>query len=516
MTLFPDIKELPTSITLVAESFRETVPGADNVSVADITLAFSDGAVTLTADKTPVKAAILRWERPLPENTRFCGDHWERGYGDFEWRGFVPHRVMPWYFYALAGKTFALYGVKVKPDALCAFFCDPAGITLHLDVSCGADGAVLSGRTITCAELVFAQRETDAPFTAAMALTPLLTQNAGAVFPKAPVYGFNNWYFAYGHSSAPEILDSARQLAALTQSLENRPFLVIDDCWQKERLSGFIGGSWRSSNEKFPDMGALAAEIASLGVKPGIWMRPVQNKAAEIPTAWYRDADAYLLDLSLDETLDYIAEDIRTIVGWGYKLIKHDYSTVDIAGDWGFKRSVSFVCDHVHFRNRTFTTAQIIKKLYQTIYTAADGKALILGCNVIGHLGVGFMELNRTGDDTSGLEWERTRKMGVNTLAFRMPQHRCFYDADADCVGITDAVPWDKNRQWLHLLANSGTPLFVSVAPDTLSPEQTEELHAALVTASKPHPPAVPLDWLQTCCPLKWQFGDKLKQYNWF
>lgn len=61
----------------------------------------------------------------------------------------------------------------------------------------------------------------------------------------------------------------------------------------------------------------------------------------------------------------------------------------------------------------------IIKDLYRTIYKSAGGKAMILGCNCIGHLGAGYMEINRTGDDTSGVEWERTRQRGVNTLAFR-------------------------------------------------------------------------------------------------
>ena len=86
---------------------------------------------------------------------------------------------------------------------------------------------------------------------------------------------------------------------------------------------------------------------------------------------------------------------------------------------------------------------------------------LILGCNCIGHLGAGLMQGNRTGDDTSGVEWERTRKMGINTLAFRMLQQGTFYGADADCVGITEHIDWNKNRQWMEVLAESGTPLFV-------------------------------------------------------
>lgn len=87
---------------------------------------------------------------------------------------------------------------------------------------------------------------------------------------------------------------------------------------------------------------------------------------------------------------------------------------------------------------------------------------MIIGCNTIGHLGAGLMHLNRTGDDTSGRIWERTRRMGVNTLAFRLPQHNTFYHIDADCVGIFGMIPWEKNRQWADVLAKSGTPLFVS------------------------------------------------------
>jgi len=36
--------------------------------------------------------------------------------------------------------------------------------------------------------------------------------------------------------------------------------------------------------------------------------------------------------------------------------------------------------------------------------------------------------------------------MGVNTLAFRGLQQGIFYSADADCVGLTLKVDWDKNN----------------------------------------------------------------------
>lgn len=36
---------------------------------------------------------------------------------------------------------------------------------------------------------------------------------------------------------------------------------------------------------------------------------------------------------------------------------------------------------------------------------------------MIGHLAACLVKLNRVGDDTSGVDWERTRKYGVHALA---------------------------------------------------------------------------------------------------
>src|SRR6185503_13217619 len=145
----------------------------------------------------------------------------------------------------------------------------------------------------------------------------------------------------------------------------------------------------------------------------------------------------------------------------------------------------------------TRTTAEVIDELYGTIRTAA-GTSFVIGCNTVSHLSAGHFEICRIGDDTSGTEWARTRKMGVNTLAFRGVQHGAFYVGDADCVGVTTAVPWSFNRQWLDLLARSGTMLFVSLAPDALGADQKRDLKAALALAARTQPLGEPLDWQRT------------------
>ena len=87
--------------------------------------------------------------------------------------------------------------------------------------------------------------------------------------------------------------------------------------------------------------------------------------------------------------------------------------------------------------------------------------------------------------------------MGVNTMAFRLPQHGTFFAADADCAPITKALPWPLAERWLRLVAASGTPLFLSHTREALGPEQKAAVREAFALAAVPQPPAEPLDWLE-------------------
>ena len=49
------------------------------------------------------------------------------------------------------------------------------------------------------------------------------------IFPEFPVYGSNNWYYAYGDSSEEEILSDTDYILKLTEGVKNPPFMVIDD-----------------------------------------------------------------------------------------------------------------------------------------------------------------------------------------------------------------------------------------------------------------------------------------------
>lgn len=470
--------------------------------------------VALSAPRTAVKRLHLRWRGSLADTRLVLGDAWERGYGDLEWRGWAPDRVMPWYFATSDGARTDAYGVRTGAAALCFWQADQHGISLWADVRSGSAGLSLGERTLdVCDVLSRAGRGEESAFAAIRAFCRSMCRNPR--LPAAPVYGSNDWYWAYGKNSADSIRLDTKNLVELCPAGGNRPFSVIDDGWQPGRGADKSGtGTWDRGNEKFGDMAALAADIRGLGARPGVWVRPLQAMASA-PENWRLPRDKSVLDPTVPDVQQKVAADIARVREWGYELIKHDYTTFDLFGRWGFQMGAAMTRDGWTFaEGPRRTTAEVIDELYATIRTAA-GSSLVIGCNTVSHLSAGHFEICRIGDDTSGTEWPRTRKMGVNTLAFRGVQHGAFYVADADCVGVTNAVPWSLNRQWLDLLARSGTMLFTSLAPDALGAEQRRDLKAAFALAASPQPLAEPLDWQQSVYPERWRMLGRERRFDW-
>lgn len=532
MMNFYDINVSPSNVFIETDdSYTSLEPAGqgiwtgDNIQVAIKSTNSDCQAVALSSPSVPVRRIHLRWNRNIDSGVRLLGDAWERGYGNFEWKHISLNQLMPWYFMMNDGKLTNGYGVKTSPNAMAFWQADTKGISLWLDVRCGTQGVRLGDRVLDAATIITRKGNPEEnAFQSARAFCRDMCDHP--LLPSQPVYGGNNWYYAYGISSHEEILKDTDLIAELSQGLKNRPFMVIDDGWQVCHSENYNGGPWTGGNDKFPDMKRLADEIRTKNVRPGIWMRPLltveklPSECALPDCRFYRKEDSIgdvvYMDPSHPLVLEKIAADIKRIASWGYELIKHDFSTFDIFGRWGFDMSAALTNGDWHFYDTSKTTAQIIKNLYQTIRDAAGEDVLLIGCNTVSHLAAGFHEMQRTGDDTSGKLWERTRKMGINTVAFRNCQHGNFYAVDGDCVGLTKDVDWYFNKQWLDLLAKSGTPLFVSVAPDAAGPEQKLALKEAFQTASTKLPVGEPLDWMTNNCPDKWELNGELKEYDWY
>jgi alpha-galactosidase len=480
--------------------------------------------VYASSPKQELSNVRLKWKHNTSASAKFLGDHWERSYGDLQWKTIAAGIKNPWYVIIHDDKQTACFGVKTGANSICWWGVNADNVELTLDTTSGGVGVLLGDRQLHAADIITTNaKASEDTFAATHRFCKMMCEKPR--ISKQPVYGINDWYFAYGNNSADLIKKTTAMMAELVTDHSNKPFSVIDAGWAtySPLLPG--DGGWNDDfskpNDKFKDMHTLGDEIKKLGMRPGLWMRPLCAKhdekasllAPKIPGR--NDPKNPTLDPTIPENIARIKHNFDVYKQWGYEMVKHDFSTYDIAGRWGFDMKDSFTSPGWHFNDRTKTNAEIILQLYRSIREAAGDGIYVIGCNTMSHLSAGIFELCRIGDDTSGHEWARTRKMGVNTLAFRLPQHNAFYAVDGDCVGLTKDIEWKRNKQWLQLLAESGAPLFISGQPEAMGEEQKKAVKTAFAQAAKVQPLGEPLDWMETLTPAKWKLNGRVVDFDW-
>lgn len=468
----------------------------------------------------------LSWKYNFTNAANIMGDAWERTYGNVRWEKLSAQssaKKLPWYCVANEGKSTTCFGVKTGCNTICFWQISNNKLSLTLDTRTGGIGVQLNDRKLHAADIVTTKEAgNENVFSTVRRFCTMMCSNPR--LPEKPVYGINDWYFAYGNNSAKLILETTSLMASLATNADNLPFSVIDAGWAvKSPLlpdDCCWGDDFSIPNSKFGNMKNLADNIKKLGMRPGLWTRPLTARHNEkqnllMPSIPGRDdPKTPFLDPTIPENIERIKDLWKAYRDWGYEMVKHDYTTNDIFGKWGFEMNDSLTTPGWQFNDNTKTNAEIILNLYNNIREAA-GDMYIIGCNTMSHLSAGIFELNRIGDDTSGKDWERTRKMGVNTLAFRMVQQQTFYEADGDCVGLTTEIPWRKNKQWMELLARSGTPLFISAQPDAIGEEQKTFIKECFTNASVNQPTAEPVDWMTNPFPTKWMLDKQLVEFDW-
>jgi alpha-galactosidase len=213
-------------------------------------------SISVSAPMHPLSRLHLRWQMRVASGLRFLGDQWERGYGDLEWHTLIGERVMPWYFLVYDSMKTHGYGVQTAPKAMAFWRVDSDGVSLWLDVRNGGSPVVLSDRKLPLCNIVTREgRDGESSWQAAHAFCAMMCRSPR--MPTAPVYGGNNWYYAYGENCTAKAIErDAELLVELTGSLSNRPFQVIDDGWQLSSpgTGCCSDGPWRYANAGFPDM----------------------------------------------------------------------------------------------------------------------------------------------------------------------------------------------------------------------------------------------------------------------
>lgn len=521
--MFTSIIKIPDRVEIQDEERWQTAEKSgdafSNVS-AEIVFSVTGNAVKINLIETtkPVKRIKIHWLGDFSGIIRVLGDSMGVAKGNLAWLPVIPESIMPWYFYAYDGKSTHGYGVKTGCSSFCSWQLNPCEVTLQLDVRNGGDGVIIN-EPLLCAEAV--EREGNAAettFEACSAFCGVMCDKP--VLPKRPVYGLNNWYYAYGNITRDSVINDACLAAELCRDTPYRPYMLIDDGWQKYRTNEYIGGPFVPKDD-FGDMKKLAEDIDKIGCEPGLWIRPLLTRE-DIPKEFYHprgtgSGGGVFLDPSNDMVLEFVKNIISTVVNNGYKIIKYDFTapdmlTTDIYDEIYLDSAITD--ENWHFKDRSKTNAQICKRLYEAIREAA-GDVCLIGCNTYNHLCAGINEIQRSGLDTSGSNWGVTRKHGINSLAFRQPQNKKFFLTDADCPAFTEHVSIEMNMRFLEVSAFASTALFTSITPGLLNKEEKKRVSNAFAVAAK-SAGIEPLDWLDTSCPSKYLSEGQVYEFNWF
>lgn len=448
--------------------------------------------VIIYPSDSPIKYLKLRFRGDLTDVDKVFGDQWERaGSGAYlEWRSVMPSRALPWYCYLKTSNQTFCYGVKTGADCLAFFNVDTSGITLFLNLCCGNDGVDISAPFTVC-EVVehFGDKGEDC-YKAACDFAKKCCDSPR--LPKEPIFGLNDWYWAYGNISHDTVMQETDLVVRLASGCVHKPYKIIDDGWQLNRENApsatCIGGPW-VPNSRFKDMKQTVRLIHEKGAKAGVWFRPLLTTEAVPEEAILRkDCGGTILDPSHPFTLETVERDARKMREWGFDLIKFDFTTSDATGraplsadDDGANFRICI--DGVKFYDKTKTTATILKNLYKAVQKGA-GEAEVIGCQTISHLTAGINSAYRLGNDTSGISFEWTKRHGLNSF-MRMPLNGAFYNGDPDCAAFTSQVDFSANLSFLELCARSKMTTLASVKPNSLTDDQAEKINSVFKIADQ-------------------------------
>jgi alpha-galactosidase len=133
-------------------------------------------------------------------------------------------------------------------------------------------------------------------------IIPALTPAQSPV-AQTPPMGWNSWNYFSGKVTDKDIRDSADQIASNGMKDAGYVYVNIDDTWEGKRdASGVL-----HTNDKFPDMKALADYVHSKGLKIGIYSSPGPRTCA-----------------GYEGSLGHEEQDAKMYADWGVDYLKYD------------------------------------------------------------------------------------------------------------------------------------------------------------------------------------------------
>jgi alpha-galactosidase len=142
-----------------------------------------------------------------------------------------------------------------------------------------------------------------APKSPALSVHPVKARIAEQTIAPTPPMGWNSWNFFHRNVTDKNIRDAADQMVATGMKDAGYIYVNIDDTWEGERDSSGV----LHTNDKFPDMKALADYVHSKGLKIGIYSGPGAKTCAGFAAS-----------------LDHEAQDAQLYASWGIDYLKYD------------------------------------------------------------------------------------------------------------------------------------------------------------------------------------------------
>ncbi len=118
-----------------------------------------------------------------------------------------------------------------------------------------------------------------------------------------PPMGWNSWNYFFGKVTDKDIRDSADQIVASGMKDAGYIYVNIDDTWEGKRDENGV----LHTNDKFPDMKALADYVHSKGLKIGIYSSPGPKTCA-----------------GYEGSLGHEEQDAKMYAEWGIDYLKYD------------------------------------------------------------------------------------------------------------------------------------------------------------------------------------------------
>jgi alpha-galactosidase len=120
---------------------------------------------------------------------------------------------------------------------------------------------------------------------------------------QTPPMGWNSWNYFAEKVTDKDIRDSADQIVSTGMKDAGYVYVNIDDTWEGKRDENGV----LHTNEKFPDMKALADYVHSKGLKIGIYSSPGPKTCA-----------------GFEGSLGHEEQDAKTYAEWGIDYLKYD------------------------------------------------------------------------------------------------------------------------------------------------------------------------------------------------